>query len=364
MASVILFSIWLASCVAEPAIPVTAISGSTGIPNNVLPAVATSADIQEESLATPYLNDGSCPRPYTDTSIWNVSIDWSMARIHPQSDAMMAVFFQGEKWIGSNADSYAPNVYFVSNSAKLVPVTFRYRFQNVIDDIRIEYGIPGDITLIPLPPEAQPAPGTDGQLVVVNLESGEEWGLSKGSIDSQGRWSADGGYRYSIYYSGIPPKGFGHRGAGIGHFAGVVRPCEVERGYVDHAVTLAYDYPCAPGTCQMNGWPEVIFPFTKTDGLGLEPYDIPEGARIAIRPEITKDEIARACSEIRGCIVWVLAMQKYGGFLVDDSGHPKTYAEGSETAAWTSGIWSANMLKDIPPDWYVVLDWNFPSIPN
>ena len=347
----------LISCLPQ-AVDVTITPNSGGTSENIVPIITIVANGDAPLVPSSVPNGNGCFRPYTAASIWNVPIDWSRTRIHPKSDAMLASFFQGESWIGSNTDSYAPNLYFVRDSTSLVPVTLRYRFQNVVDDIDIEYGIPGHITLIPLPPDAQPASGSDGQLVVVNLESGEEWGLSKARIDGQGLWAADGGYRYSINFSGIPPKGFGQRGAGIGHLAGLVRPCEVERGYIDHAVTLAYDYPCEPENCQINGWPDVIRPFTKTDGLGLMPYDIPEGARIVIRPEVTRAEITGVCSNVRGCIVWALAMQKYGGFIVDDSGHPKTYAEGSKTANWNSEIWFSDMLKNIPPEWYAVIDWN------
>src|SRR6185436_12175067 len=162
-ASVILLSMWLVSCVAQQVVQDAATPDGSAPPENVFPTLAADAYHSQQTPSTSDIHDASCLRPYTDSSIWNVPIDWSKARIHPHSEAMMAVFFQGEKWIGSNTDSYAPNLYFVSNATRLVPVTFRYRFQNVIDDMRIDYGIPDEITQIPLPPEAQPAPGTDGQ---------------------------------------------------------------------------------------------------------------------------------------------------------------------------------------------------------
>ena len=71
-----------------------------------------------------------------------------------------------------------------------------------------------------------------------------------------------------------------------------------------------------------NGWKGYVFLY------------IPEGARLTIRPEITKEEITRACHGIKGCVVWTLNMQEYGGFIVDNRGHPKTYAEGNATADW------------------------------
>jgi hypothetical protein len=111
----------------------------------------------------------------------------------------------------------------------------------------------------------------------------------------------------------------------------------------------------------LSGWPSVISPFKKTDGKGQDAYDIPEGARIAIRPEITPAQIRDACNDVKGCEVWAQSMQEYGGFIVDNSGHPKTYPEGDATADWDPEVWTADMLRDIPPEWYVVIDWNFPS---
>jgi hypothetical protein len=303
-----------------------------------------------------------CERPYSDNSIWNVPVDWAVARIHPQNGLMMAAFFEGSDWIGSDATQYTANIYLVTNSTLVQPVVMReFRFRDAIDDITIHYGEPGGTVWMPLPADARPAPGTDAQLAVVNLDSGEEWGIIYGLIDSFGHWSAGGTYRYHIRNSGVPPLGFAQRGAGIGQLAGVIRPCEIARGHIDHAVTLAYDYPCTPEACEQNGWPAVIPPFTKTDGKGTSRYDIPEGARVMIRPEISRAEIVQACAGMQGCVIWALNMQMYGGFIVDDSGHPKTYAEGEATAHWDPQVWSEDMLRNIPSEWYVVLDWNYPS---
>ena len=308
------------------------------------------------------LDKTSCERPYPDTSIWNVPLDWSTAKIHPMNDLMISAFFKSRDWIGADTSQYTPNMYWVENDTPLVPVQLlENRFRDAMNDKLLQYGQPAGVVWMPLPVEARPAEGTDGQLVVINVDTGEEWGLNKGYVDGNGNWFAGGVYRYHIQNSGIPPDGFGQRGAGIGQLAGIVRRCEVERGWIGHAVTLAYDYPCEPEVCQQNGWNASIPPFRKTDGRGLSPYDIPEGARLAIRPEISREEIIDACSAIQGCVIWALNMQEYGGFIVDNSDHPKTYAEGNLTADWDASLWTRNMLREIPPDWYVVIDWNSPS---
>ncbi|OQY88198.1 MAG: hypothetical protein B6D38_10325 [Anaerolineae bacterium UTCFX1] len=317
-------------------------------------------------VTTVNINDLSrkCLRPYTDDSLWNVPIDWAKAKFHPDTDKMIAAFFKESNWVGSDVSKYSPNIYFVDNATPLIPVKLQEgRSPRIVNaDSIIEYGESGGTVLIPIPAYARPASGTDGELTLINIDTGEEWGLIKGRILDAESWLAGGVYKYSVYSSGIPPEGFAQRGAGLGSFAGIVRPCEVERGYIGHAVTIAYDYPCKPEVCAANGWPPFIPPFTKTDGIGATQFDIPEGARLVIKPEIAKDEILRACSGVQGCIVWTLNMQEYGGFIVDNSGHPKTYGEGNATAHWDAAIWSEDMLRNIPPDWYAVIDWNYPAV--
>jgi len=333
-----------------------------GVEERPTPAPSSPSSSSPSITPAASLEDTSCKRPYPDSSIWNVPLDWSIAKIHPMSDLMMSAFFKSRDWIGADTSRYTPNMYWVAGDTPMVPVQLlEYRFRDALNDKQLQYGQPAGVVWIPLPPEARPAEGTDGQLVVINVDTGEEWGLNKGYVDGDGNWFAGGVYRYHIQNSGIPPEGFGQRGAGIGQLAGIVRQCEVERGRIGHAVTLAYDYPCKPERCQQQGWPVSIPPFRKTDGRGNSPSDIPEGARLAIRPEITREEIVDACAGIQGCVVWALNMQEYGGFLVDNSDHPKTYAEGDATADWGASVWTPNMLRDIPPDWYVVIDWNTPS---
>src|SRR5215216_3348655 len=64
--------------------------------------------------------DISCKRPYPDSSIWNVPLDWSIAKIHPMNDLMMSAFFKSRDWIGADTSQYTPNVYWVSNGTPLV----------------------------------------------------------------------------------------------------------------------------------------------------------------------------------------------------------------------------------------------------
>src|SRR5688572_27803573 len=118
-------------------------------------------------MPTVAVEASSCNRPYPDSSIWNVPLDWSIAKIHPMSDSMIAAFFESSDWIGSDTSQYAPNVYWVSDVTPLVPVQLlKNRFRDAVNDHKLQYGQPAEVVWMPLPLNARPAEGTDGQLVV------------------------------------------------------------------------------------------------------------------------------------------------------------------------------------------------------
>jgi hypothetical protein len=371
--AVVCFLALTASCAGNQPVPATQPVFGTENPPTVTEEAAPSQTSTDTEAATKTstavitidpAHPMGCQRPYTDDSIWNTQIDWSIARIHPDNHLMMTAFFAGSDWIGSDTSQYAPPIYYVTNNTPLAQVVMiENSFRDASNDVDIRYGQPGGTVWVPVPEGARPSPGTDSQLAIVNTDSGEEWGMIYGRVGGDGNWTAGGVYRYHIRNSGVPPKGFAQRGVGIGQLAGIVRPCEVERGSIDHAMTLAYDYPCAPIVCAANGWSPQIPPFTQTDGKGIAGFDIPEGGRIVIRPEIPEDANREACQGVRGCIVFAKAMQNYGAFIVDNGGHPKVFAEGDFTAKWDPAVWSSKMLRHIPSEWYAVLDWDTPFAP-
>ena len=77
----------------------------------------------------------SCERPYPHTSIWNVPLDWSIAKIHPMNDLMISAFFKSRDWIGADTSQYTPNMYWVENDTPLVPVQLlKNRFRDAMND--------------------------------------------------------------------------------------------------------------------------------------------------------------------------------------------------------------------------------------
>jgi hypothetical protein len=130
----------------------------------------------------------------------------------------------------------------------------------------------------------------------------------------------------------VPPPSengnpFGSRGAGVPYLAGLVRPCEIARGRIDHALAFAYDYPSR----------RHVFPATKSDGIGSARTDLPEGSRLQLDPTLGADEIgAWGCDG--PCLVIARALQRYGMYVIDNAGRPKVMLEYEGTAAWDGRV--------------------------
>ncbi|HEY9526768.1 MAG TPA: hypothetical protein VIR02_06785, partial [Anaerolineales bacterium] len=120
------------------------------------PAAPTSPSTSSPSITPGVpLDETSCERPYPDTSIWNVPLDWSIAKIHPMNDLMMRAFFESRDWIGADTSQYTPNMYWVANDTPLVRVQLlENRFRDAMNDKLLQYGQPAGVVWMPLPVEA------------------------------------------------------------------------------------------------------------------------------------------------------------------------------------------------------------------
>ena len=74
------------------------------------PTPGTGAAPSPTAAATANVEGFSCERPYSDSSVWNIPIDWSVAHIHPMSDIMMDAFFESDDWIGTDTSQFTPNM--------------------------------------------------------------------------------------------------------------------------------------------------------------------------------------------------------------------------------------------------------------
>jgi Ca2+-binding RTX toxin-like protein len=189
--------------------------------------------------------------------------------------------------------------------------------------------------LVPIPDEAEPAAGSDAQVVIVNSDTGGEWGAWQFRRTEDGSYEAGNGYHYNTTWDAVPPPSTGggsfvSRGAGLPYLAGLVRPCEIEEGRIEHA--LAYDSPSG----------EYVYPATKSDGNDDVATAIPEGARLQLDPEFSEDDLAGfGCTD--ACLTVARAVQEYGMIVVDNSGRPKVMFEYEGTANGQSTVTESTM---------------------
>ena len=128
------------------------------------------------------------------------------------------------------------------------------------------------------------------------------------------------------------------------YLAGLVRPCEVERGSIEHALAFAYD---APGA-------EFVYPAGKSDGSGAGLGALPEGARLQLDPALTEAQI-RVWGCVGACLTIARALQRFGMYVVDNSGRAKVMMEFAGTARWKGGLVSSKTASPIPLSAFKVL---------
>jgi hypothetical protein len=235
----------------------------------------------------------------------------------------------------------------VDNSTPLKTVYIGGWFHHTISEEElIKQG--GGSVEVPIPDGAQESAGADAQIVIWNIDSGDEWGFYHASENANGSWNVTNGYYYNTKWSAVSHRPFIPRGAGVPYLAGLTRPWEISQGQIDHALAFGYDYPAN----------EFVYPATSTDGLGTFPPDLPEGARLQLDPTLTDSDFDTWGLDSVGKII-AHALQDYGMIVVDNSGRPKLYMEYEGTAGW-GGILNSNTVDPIPLSAFRVLDLNGP----
>lgn len=283
-----------------------------------------------------------CARPYSTASPWNTPID-----AHPVYHRRSAEFVARIRGpLTSDPTQYSYPVYPVAADTPLQTVRVSGVFSNVSDERALTVQRAGTVRL-PIPDGATAAAGSDAQMILVNRATGDEWGAWR-LRRTGGGWKITNGYHYNIRWSGVPPrapngKPFGSRGAGVPYFAGLVRPCELARGRIDHALAFAYRAPA----------PSHVYPATKSDGVGIEGLDVPEGTRLQLDSTLSVAQIkAYGCEG--PCLTIARALQEYGMFTIDNSGRSKIMLEYETTARW-NGFVDAKTVSPIPVSAFKVI---------
>ena len=306
-----------------------------------------ASDGADEKAKTPQDRSG-CQRPYAASSPWNTPVGENpdvIAEAQPLVD-------QIPRPLTSDPTQYTYPVYEVGSDDPKAPVGFDGLFSDVRSAntlVRTGPSSPGPKSVkVPISDSMGAAAGSDAQIVIINRDTGDEWGFWQLDRDEEGNWTSSNGYHYDLRLDAVPPTSaegetFGSRGAGVPYLAGLVRPCEIKLGKIDHALAFAYSFPSS----------EFVYPATKSDGQSAPGESLPEGTRLQLDPELSDAELRqRGCK--KACLTIADALRRYGMYVIDNSGSSKVMLEYEQTARWGGAV-TRETVSPIPLDSFRVV---------
>ena len=275
-------------------------------------------------------------RPFAASSPWNTPLGPSPA-IDPNSNTMITTLSHsssgGRFYI--NIDGWTIPVYYADAS------TPAYTVPCINEWGACGPGFGGDV---PIPSGAQADPEDDGHMAVVDLSRNLSWDMWR-AVQVSSSWQVSMGCVFDLTSTGVQTDGIGSaRGSGFPLLAGLIRLEEVQRGYINHALVMAYDYPRADA---------YVYPASMTDGKGGA-NAIPEGGRIQLDPTLDLDTLSLSPA----AKVIARALQEYGAYVGDNSGGIALYAEGlyGKPGQTWAGVLAYDDLAAIPWQRFRVLE--------
>jgi hypothetical protein len=278
-----------------------------------------SGGVESESKATD--EDDSPFRFFSSTSVWNEPVS-AGAQIDPSSSRLVATFDEEiaheeqldvGPWI--NTTKYSVPIYTVSAAQPTVHVE--------LVEHTPEAALISAWGAVPLPADAQPAAGTDGDLFVWQPSSEklwEFWRLARRSGKWQATWggamehvsSASGVYE-SNAWPGAQPW-WGVSASSLSLVGGVVTIEDLKLGQINHALEMAI--PGARARVYAS-------PAQRTDGTSESPTSLPEGAHLILNPNL--DLASLHLPHLT--LMIAEAAQRYGIFITDSSRNVEINAE-------------------------------------
>jgi hypothetical protein len=249
--------------------------------------------------------------------VWNRALP-SDAPLDPRS-AQLAAALAAEAasetsagtgpWISTT--SYSTPFYVVGRQQPTVRVA--------LDDPTAAWrvGLQAALEAVPIPPDAQPARGTDAQLTVYQPSTDRLWEFWKLRREADGWHASWGGAIERVSTSpgfftatSWPGSGtyWGATASSLPLIAGTMTIAELSSGAIPHA--LAMEVPFARAS--VHTWPA-----QRTDGRNPDPLSLPEGARLRLDPSLD----VRALRLPRLTEQMALAAQRYGIVVRDQSTH-------------------------------------------
>ncbi len=161
---------------------------------------------------------------------------------------------------------------------------------------------------VPVPANAQPSSGTDGEMTIYQPSTNTIWEFWKTQKYADGTWHACWGGRMQNASTnpGYFPANYGTTATSLPFLAGQITANELKRGEIKHAIGIALR--------NATTWSLFSWPAQRSDGNGAS--IIPEGTRIRLDPTINVDSLSLHPM----AKIIAKAAQKYGFIVWDRAG--------------------------------------------
>src|SRR5258707_7119004 len=267
-------------------------------------STASSSPTPTQSTFTPGSYDSVKSRLFSSTSPWNVPIGTNV-QLDPFSSDMVNLLSDG----GHVATLYQFGMPIYTSTAS----DPTYTIKDTGNDDTFNANQP-----IHIPDSAAPSPGSDHWMFIYDKTKNmifEMWNTSK-----QGNtWTTQTANVYNPTGDGVlQSDGSTQNGNGASYFGGVVTQADIERGYINHALSFASEYTSTDSR----------YPMHNSDGHGNDAHDFPMGARLQLDTSVDCDTLPNAS---KGEMMICKALQTYGGNIRDTGGVAlSVYFEGED----------------------------------
>ncbi len=193
---------------------------------------------------------------------------------------------KGGPWI--NTTYYSVPIYTVPAGQPVVKVTLEDAsgVSPELQSARNAVPLQSAWDAVPLPPNAQPAAGTDGHLVVWQPSTDRLWEFWRLVHGSEGWYASWGGAMQNVSSaSGVygpeawpgAESAWGASASSLSIAGGVITFEDLEKGQINHALAMAVPNVRAGVYAS---------PAQRSDGKSANPLSLPEGAHLRLDPEL------------------------------------------------------------------------------
>ncbi|MBV9819961.1 MAG: hypothetical protein JOZ07_16640 [Solirubrobacterales bacterium] len=260
----------------------------------------------------------ACWLPYGDESPFNRQLP-ANPTVSVNSDAQIANLQSNDVQFEGGGSSFALTtdggrdaVYYARPSDPVVTLHCTYHWGP--GTCQGSDGVDIDGKQIKIPAGAQPAPGSDAHMTIVDQADGLEYDFEHASWGSSGVLDVWSGSESSIGGDSGTGLGAGATAAGFATLAGLITAPELASGHIDHALVVSV--PCVSG---------VVAPASRPNGLDCNQmghYDDADSAPALgslLQLDMSDAQIAAS-----GAPAWeqtiMTAMAHYGMYINDTSG--------------------------------------------